>query len=353
MTPLEKILIDRITQTGPMRLSDYMAQCLLHPEHGYYTQAQVFGRKGDFITAPGISQMFGEMIALSLGQSWIAQGRPKDAILVELGPGEGQLMADLRRIARAIPGFDQLPVHLVEPSPRLRDMQTAALGDVTHHTDVADLPDVPHFIVANEFFDALPVRQFRRERQGWTEVHVGVVDGRLSFGYGPPCSPADLAHRLADTKEADIVEHCPSLPAIVRQLAMGIARNGGAAVIVDYGDWRSLGDTLQGVRTHTSASPLETPGQIDLTAHVDFEAIAKAAPPAFTSNMTPQGVFLERLGITARANQLAQKMSGAPLENHQKAHRRLVHPDEMGGLFKAIGLAPNPDVMPAGFTDPA
>ncbi|MGB0798174.1 MAG: class I SAM-dependent methyltransferase [Planktomarina sp.] len=348
MTPLEVHLIERITQHGPLRLSDYMAECLMHPDHGYYTQEQVFGRTGDFVTAPGISQMFGEMVGLSLAQSWITQGRPKDAILVELGPGHGTLMADIRRVAKAVPGFDALDIHMVEQSPKLRTIQTQANGVVTHHNDVSQLPDRPMFITANEFFDALPIRQFRRTDAAWQECLIGVVDEKLAYGVSAPQQFDFLQHRLADTKPDDLVEYCPALPDIMTHLSTKIAQHGGAALMFDYGDWRSQGDTLQAVQDHKPVPPLTAPGTIDLTAHVDFEAIYNAAPPAVASKLTTQGVFLERLGITQRAQVLAQKLSGDALENHITAHRRLTHPDEMGTLFKVMGLAPTLELMPPG-----
>jgi len=152
MSALAEILSQRIAQHGPLNLADYMGECLLHPDHGYYTQQEAFGRGGDFITSPEISQMFGEMIGLSLGTTWQAQGAAKDAIVVELGPGRGTLMQDLRRIAPAVPGFDSLPVHMIEASPRLRQTQSDALPGVIHHSDVSQLPQAPLFVIANEFF---------------------------------------------------------------------------------------------------------------------------------------------------------------------------------------------------------
>ena len=182
MNALAETLRQRIGQHGPLTLADYMGECLLHPKHGYYTQQEAFGRSGDFITAPEISQMFGEMIGLCLGATWQAQGAPRDAIVVELGPGRGTLMQDLRRIAPAVPGFDSLPIHMIEASPRLRRLQSDALPGVIHHAEASGLPQAPLFLIANEFFDALPIRQFRRHSAGWEEILVGCDANGLCFG---------------------------------------------------------------------------------------------------------------------------------------------------------------------------
>lgn len=347
-------LIARIRQTGPLSIADYMAECLLHPVHGYYTTRDPLGAAGDFTTAPEISQMFGELIGLALAQGWIDQGRPKRFVLAELGPGRGTLMADLLRAARAVPGFaEAAEICLVEASPALRAVQAETLkGHAPRWLDrVEDLPgDRPLFAVANEFFDALPVRQFLRRGAGWCERRVGLRDGALAFGLGVEAPQVALAHRLDDTRDGDLVEICEAAPQIVTALASRIAARGGAALIVDYGDWRSLGDTLQALRAHEPADVLADPGQADLTAHVDFEPLAGAARTAGCahSRLTPQGVFLERLGITARAQALARGGSGAALDDLVAAHRRLTHPDEMGNLFKVLGLFPTQATAPPG-----
>lgn len=351
---LKADLIARIRETGPLSIADYMAECLLHPVHGYYTTRDPLGAAGDFTTAPEISQMFGELIGLVLAQSWIDQGRPDRFVLAELGPGRGTLMADLLRAARAVPGFTEAAeIHLVEASPTLRAAQAGTLkGYAPRWLDRAqDLPaDLPLFVVANEFFDALPVRQFVRQGAGWCERQVGLRDGKLAFGLGGEAPQAALAHRLEDTSAGDLVEICEAAPPIVSALAARIAARGGAALIVDYGDWRSLGDTLQALRAHEPADVLDDPGQADLTAHVDFEPLADAARAAGCAHgpLTPQGVFLERLGITARAQALARGLSGAALEDLVAAHRRLTHPEEMGNLFKVLGLYPPRATPPPG-----
>ncbi|MCK0142232.1 SAM-dependent methyltransferase [Aliiroseovarius sp. F20344] len=341
MTTLEDILTRRIAKTGPISIAEYMAECLLHPEHGYYATKDPLGAEGDFTTAPEISQMFGEMIGLALAQAWMDQGSPSPFTLAELGPGRGTLMADILRATKGVPGFHAAAqVHLIEASPVLRDRQSKQLATyhVTHHDSVGTLPDAPLFLVANEFFDALPIRQFQRDGDGWRERQIGIEDGKLTMGLTAQMPVEDLAHRLSDTKDGDLVEHCSAAMGITKTIAQCIAAHGGAVLIIDYGDWVSVGDTLQAVKDHTPVPPLSTPGNADLTAHVDFAALTSAADQLDPHLLTPQGVFLERLGIIARAQNLAGKLSGEALNAHIAAHRRLTHPDEMGTLFKVLGL---------------
>ena len=352
MTPLAARLDARIAQEGPLSLADYMAECLWHPEHGYYATRDPLGRAGDFTTAPEISQMFGEMLGLALGQAWRDQGAPARIALAELGPGRGTLMADMTRALAAVPGcLEAAEIHLVEASPALRARQRETLGDraVVWHDAVGDLPDDrPLFLVANEFFDALPIRQFQRAGgEMWQERRVGRVQGRLALGLAGEAPQPALADRLADTAPGDVVEVCPAAPGIAAEIGARIARQGGAALILDYGDWRARGDTFQAVQGHAYADPFAAPGEADLTAHVDFEAIARAAPCAHVGP-TPQGVFLERLGITARAQRLAERLSGEARARHVAAHRRLTHPEEMGTLFKCLALHPEGAPPPPG-----
>ena len=353
MTPLAERLARRIAATGPIPLADYMAECLLDPLNGYYATRDPLGSAGDFITAPEISQMFGECLGLALAQAWLDQGAPAPVVLAELGPGRGTLMADVLRAARAVPAFRAaLSVHLVEASPVLRARQRAALSgvDVTWHDGVDTLPPGPLFLLANEFFDALPIRQFVRDGDGWRERMVGLAAAdTLTLGLSPPAPVAALGHRLADTAPGDIVEICPQAAPIMAVIGGRIAAHGGAALIVDYGGWRSRGDTFQAMRGHAFADPLAEPGLADLTAPVDFEALAQAAAPALAAPLATQGAFLERLGITARAQRLARGMRDPALQAHIAAHRRLTHPDEMGTVFKVLGLHPAGHPAPPGF----
>lgn len=348
---LKKSLITRIRSEGPMRLDDYMATCLLHPTMGYYTTRDPLGTEGDFTTAPEISQMFGELIGLSLAQAWLAQGAPAPFSLVELGPGRGTLMADLLRACRRVPGFlDAAEIYLVEASPALRQKQIESLQGhrVTHIASIAELPEQPLFLVANEFLDALPIRQFVREGDLWRERQVGVSGDGLTFGLAPAQPQPTLQDRLEEVGEGGLVEVSASLAPLIAEISDRVADQGGTALFIDYGDWRFTGSSFQAVQDHLKVDPLENPGQADLTAHVDFSAIAEAAGRCAASQMTPQGVYLERLGITDRARALAARLSGSALESHVAAHRRLTHPDEMGNLFKVIALYPKCGHPPPG-----
>jgi SAM-dependent MidA family methyltransferase len=357
MTPLAARLVRQIAATGPITVADYMAACLLDPTHGYYATREPFGAAGDFTTAPEISQMFGELLGLALAQAWMDQGARGGSALAELGPGRGTLMADLLRAAgRAAPGFvAAAEVHLVEASARLRTVQAARLAPVVPfwHDTVAGLPEAPLYLIANEFFDALPVRQFLRAGDGWSERMVGVAGDPpgLVWGRAPATPLAALAHRLRDTREDDLVELCPAAGPIAGEVAGRIARHGGAALIIDYGGWRSLGDTLQALRANAPDDPLAHPGEADLTAHVDFEPLAQAARAAGAAVAGPvaQGALLERLGIGARTARLAQGMGGAERLALAAAHRRLTDPQEMGTLFRALAIHAPDGPPPPGF----
>lgn len=342
MTALREILLRRVAATGPISIAEYMTECLLHPVHGYYTTRDPLGAGGDFTTAPEISQMFGELLGLCLAQAWLDQGAPEAFVLAEPGPGRGTLMADMLRATARVPGFHAAArLHLVEASPALRTVQARALPRATWHDRIDQIPDdLPLYLVANEFFDALPIRQFVRDGAGWRERVVGRDGDELVFGLTAPAPLAELEHRLADTRDGDMVEQSPALPALAGEIGGRIARRGGAALIVDYGGRGRTGDSFQAVRGHEKVDPLAAPGEADLTAHVDFAALGRAAAPAACAGPVPQGVFLERLGITARAQALAAKLEGTARDAHVAAHRRLTHPEEMGDLFKVAALHP-------------
>jgi len=350
MTPLATLLAERIREDGPITVADYMAECLLHPVHGYYTTREPFGEKGDFITAPEISQMFGELFGLALAQAWLDQGAPSPFTLAELGPGRGTLMADMLRATRGIVGFHAAArVVLVEASPRLRgrQAQTLAQSGVASWVDyIDDLPQAPLFLIANEFLDALPIRQFQRQSEGWHERLVGLQGGQLAFGLSDPLPKVPDTPAFRDARVGATVEY--GLPAC--QSAAGvaemIARHGGVSYWIDYGGWRSRGDTLQALRGHAFDDPLAHPGEADLTAHVDFEALV---PTGFAHAYDTQGAVLNRLGIVARAERLARNLTGAALENHHTAHRRLTHPEEMGSVFKVLALTSAGAPLPPGF----
>lgn len=355
MTELANILRRQIEVTGPITLADYMSACLLHPKYGYYTTQDALGVDGDFTTAPEISQMFGELIGLCVAQAWMDQGAPDRFALVELGPGRGTLIADILRATVQVPGFHMAAeLHLVEASDRMRILQAAALPahHPTWHDTVDSLPeDMPVYVIANEFFDALPIRQFQRDPKGWREVVVGLgKDGTLQRGLSDAAPLDALNSRLDDTAPGALVETCAHGTAVVDAIARRIVQSGGMALIVDYGGWHSDGDTFQAVRGHRPVDPFAEPGRADLTAHVDFEALALAVGGSGCAHtrLTPQGVFLERLGITPRAQQLADRLTGTERDLLVSAHRRLTHPDEMGNLFKVLGLFPTSANPPPG-----
>lgn len=350
MTALADLLVRQITAQGPLSVADYMTACLLHPRYGYYTNRDPFGAAGDFITAPEISQVFGELIGLCLAQAWLDRGAPAPFALAELGPGRGTLMGDVLRATKGVPGFHEaLRLHLVEVSPVLRAQQAAHLGNhaPVWHDSAADLPDLPLFLLANEFFDALPVRQFLRQGDHWRERVVGVQAGALAFGLSDPVAPPALSPRLGDTAEGDMVETCAPAEALAQHIGTRIAERGGVALIFDYGSARSLGDTLQALRSHEKGSPLHLPGQCDLTAHVAFGPLAETAPCS-AAPLTEQGAFLDRLGIGARIAALARGKPPGTAAMLERALRRLTDPSEMGQLFKVLALHCDSGPAPVG-----
>lgn len=350
-------LIRLIRDTGPLPLSHYMALCLGHPEHGYYMTRDPLGARGDFTTAPEVSQMFGELVGLWLADRWLASGAPKPFALVELGPGRGTLMADALRALRAVPGMlDAASIHFVETSPTLRAAQRERVPQAHWHSSVGDLPKKPLFLIANEFFDALPITQYQRTERGWCERCVDFQDGR----FVPVLAPVAVAHDTAlapavrEAPEGSIAETCPPATAITGEIAGRIAAEGGAALIIDYGYARSAaGDTLQALRAHAYADPFDAPGEADLTAHVDFEALAHAARQAGATPHGPveQGAFLQALGIGARAERLMRDATAAQKQDIEGALARLTGPREMGSLFKVLGITPPGADTPAGFAE--
>ena len=359
MNPLAQILRRRIDAEGPLTVAEYMTAVLLHPEHGYYVRKNPFGTDGDFVTAPEISQMFGELLGLWCAVAWRQMGSPSPVSLVELGPGRGTLMADALRALKMAPELpESADVRLVEASPVLRSRQREALPDhtVTWHNGVEDIPDGPVVLVANEFLDALPIRQLVRRDGAWHERLIAWEDGGFRFVLDPAASP--LAALLPDTlregsHNGEIAEVSPAVLGLARTVASRIARDGGAALFIDYGHTESaLGETLQGVRDHAFADVLADPGSADLTAHVDFGAFARAAGDVAVHGPVEQGVFLERLGIGERSRTLMQSASPRLREAVEAAHRRLTGPAEMGQLFKVVALTGRNAPPPPGFEAP-
>lgn len=337
-----------IAESGPLRLDAYMAACL----GAYYGKADPLGAAGDFTTAPEISQMFGEMVGGWLAHAWDAAGRPAPFVLAELGPGRGTLMADILRVAARLDGFAAAAwLWLVETSPALRARQAEALAawQPSWAGRVEELPAGPLFLVANEFLDALPIRQFQRVDALWRERLVTVADGAFAFAWGAGRADAELDTRFGAVADGTIVEFSPLAEAVAAHVGGRIAAAGGAALFIDYGAWDGTGDSLQAVRRHARADPLDAPGHADLTAHVNFRAIARAARPAVAHGDVGQGEFLERLGITDRARTLARGRPEAAVNAIAAAHRRLTHPDRMGQLFRVLSLLPETAPTPPGF----
>ncbi|HEY5597838.1 MAG TPA: SAM-dependent methyltransferase [Kiloniellales bacterium] len=355
--PLGARLAARIARLGPITLADYMAEALIHPRHGYYMRGDPFGAAGDFVTAPEISQMFGELIGLWGADVWRRLGRPDPVLLVELGPGRGTLMADALRAARTAPDFrGAARLHLVEVSPILRRRQAdtlraqAADCPPVWHDSLAEVPEGPLLLIANEFFDALPIRQFVRTAAGWCERLVTLgEDGRtLVLALGPPSTQAKflMAHNLHTVPEGFVAEVSPAAIGVAAEIGRRLAAHGGAALIIDYGDARPPGEsTLQAVRGHARHDVLAEPGTADLTAHVDFAALAHAAAEAGARahGPVPQGAFLEALGLQARAEALRRAATPAQSETIAAAVHRLTDAAEMGALFKVLALG-HPDL---------
>ncbi|MGE0718838.1 MAG: class I SAM-dependent methyltransferase [Alphaproteobacteria bacterium] len=351
-TPLEEELARRIRSSGPLTVAEFMAMALQDPEHGYYRTADPLGRAGDFVTAPEISQMFGEMLGLWAVDGWRADGAPAPFALVEMGPGRGTMMADMLRAAAVDPDFGAaMSLHLVETSPALRARQAARLGGSRPrwHDDLESLPPVPLILVANELLDALPVHQFVRGPDGWRERGVGLdPEGRLAFVDDLPARPPP-----DEAPVGSVVERRPAAAALVAAVAHRILSDGGRALFVDYGYAGGAGDTLQALRGHARVPPLDGPGTADLSAHVDFAALARAAEAAGARAWGPvrQGEFLTALGIVQRAERLAAARPDRRTTIAAALHR-LIAAGAMGTLFKAFAVTRPDAPAPAGFAMP-
>ncbi|MDA1101103.1 MAG: class I SAM-dependent methyltransferase [Proteobacteria bacterium] len=358
MTKLGDHLIECIRQDGPLPVSRFMAMALGHPKWGYYTNRDPIGRGGDFITAPEISQMFGELIGLWCAERWQALGAPDPFIFAELGPGRGTLMVDALRAGGALPGFNQAAqIHLVETSPLLRAAQRTALKSrqVNWHDRIADLPPGPTITIANEFFDALPIRQFQRSEAGWHERMVGCKDGRLYLLLTPGAIPAaPLAETIQHAPNGAIVEVSSARTNAMAELAQNLVSHGGVALIIDYGHAASgVGDTLQAIQAHEFVDVLESPGAVDLTAHVDFQALGEAARQAGARTLGPvsQADFLTHLGIATRAEILQRNATDAQAVAVGAALHRLTDRDQMGQLFKVMAVTRCGDDRAPGFVE--
>jgi SAM-dependent MidA family methyltransferase len=344
MTPLEREIRAIIETEGPMTVSDYMQICLTHPRYGYYVTRDPLGARGDFVTAPEVSQMFGELVGLWAATVWKQMGSPANVKLVELGPGRGTLMADALRAARAVPEFRAaVSVHLVEISPALRARQEQTLAGesaVQWHEMIESVPDGPAIIIANEFVDALRVHQYVKDHDGWHLRAVGLVDHKLGFVVVPFPMPSAFNAESPDAPHGAILELRDEHP--IELLARRVVAQGGAALIIDYGHAApGFGDTLQAVRGHQYADPLADPGEADLTTQVNFGELAAWARRngAATHGPITQGEFLRRLGIVERTTRLKGEATPQQAAEIDAALTRLTAPDQMGELFKVMAIA--------------
>jgi NADH dehydrogenase [ubiquinone] 1 alpha subcomplex assembly factor 7 len=361
-SPLHYEIKNLIKSSGPMPVWRYMELCLTHPRFGYYISRDPLGREGDFTTAPEVSQMFGELLGLWAASVWKAIGSPPLLRLIELGPGRGTMMADALRALRVLPPlYQSLSIHLVEINPSLRDKQAAALSgarSVTWHENIDDVPEGPAIIFANEYFDVLPIHQMVKHETGWHERTVDIDgNGALVFGWAGEPTPRFevlLPPLVRAAPIGAVFEWRPD--AEMMKLATRVRDQDGAALIIDYGHIRSdAGDTFQAIARHSFTDPLKSPGNADVTAHVDFQALARAAVGmgARVHGPVPQGEFLRRLGIETRAATLMAKAGEEASEDIAGALKRLVGGGRggMGAMFKVLAVSePNLSSL-AGFAE--
>ncbi len=343
MTPLAHIIARMIADDGPMPIDRYMTLCLSHPEHGYYMTRDPLGAAGDFTTSPEISQVFGELIGVWVAQVWQQLGSPRHFALVELGPGRGTLMMDVLRVLKKVPACAKAAeVHLVETSPVLRSAQLDRVPEATWHSSTVSLPGLPTILLANEFFDALPIRQYERKD---SRVFERVVNADLSIGLVPSPMRWPFA---AD----GVFEDASLRDAIALQLGDHLVKQSGAALIIDYGHLRSaLGDTLQAMKAHKFCKITENIGTADLTSHVDFESLGRGFHKggAKIAGAMTQGQFLTAMGLEARTQVLANNSAGEKRQNIITASERLANVTQMGELFKVMAVTGGLDAAPYPF----
>jgi SAM-dependent MidA family methyltransferase len=361
ITPLETEIRRRIAAAGPMPVGEFMTLCLTDHDHGYYTTRDPLGERGDFVTSPEISQMFGELIGLWMAAVWKKMGEPPNVRIVELGPGRGTMMHDALRAAKVMPAFrDAAVLHLVEISPVLQGEQEKTLEQlpvpIFWHAALREVPKGPVIVIANEFFDALPINQAVKTGDGWHERRIEIdTDGNLALALAPDPTPHFerlLPPAVRRAPVNTIYEWRPDTVAM--ELGRRLADDGGAALVIDYGHVESApGDTLQAVGKHAYVDPLTTPGAIDLTAHVDFQALARAVEAMSAASYGPleQADFLRRLGIETRASALKAKATPAAAADIDTALSRLIGQGRtgMGALFKVAAYAHPKLGTPPGF----
>jgi NADH dehydrogenase [ubiquinone] 1 alpha subcomplex assembly factor 7 len=352
-TAMAAVLRELIENEGPITMARYMAECLGHEKHGYYMTRDPFGVTGDFITAPEISQMFGEIIGLWLASQWQTMGAPERINLIEMGPGRGTLMADIMRAGARVPGFDEATqVHFVETSQLLMAAQREKFPDAHWHLDLSDLPAGPSLFIANEFFDALPVHQFEKAeddgqsecQSGWMERVVSEVDGGFQRALAAP-SPASALipdDIRANAKTGDCFEISPASISVIKAMIAHLKTYGGAGIIFDYGYFETrVGDSIQALFGHQYDDIFAHPGDADLTAHVNFEILAGVAREQGLQVIGPfeQGEFLLGLGIGERATRLAIGKAEETQLDIIAALKRLTAPDQMGQLYKVVMIS--------------
>ena len=353
MTPLAPRLQQVIATEGPISVARFMDLCLNDPVHGYYRTGAPIGARGDFVTAPEVSQMFGELIGLWCAVTWRQMGTPAPIRLVELGPGRGTLMKDALRAITTEPLFHAaLTVHLVETGNRLRATQVACLSEqvAKWHENLSEVPQGPLLLIANEFFDTLPVHQYELTDVGWHERLVTTSENGFAYVLATASSAVNRPGRVGD-----VFEQSPERVSYMADIAARLQVSGGAALIIDYGHGENAnGDTLQAVRTHKAQPVFAEPGLADLTSHVDFQALAGAAA-AGTKVHGPlrQGKFLRALGIENRAALLQRNATPAQVHDIESALYRLIDSRQMGDLFKVLALTVNGTPVPAGFENQA
>lgn len=344
-TPLKSRIIKHIKTSGSLPLAEYMHWCMADPKDGYYANQEAIGSKGDFITAPEISQMFGEMIGIWAVETWEALNKPPELNLVELGPGKGTLMQDLLRIGNAVPEFLKAAhVQMIETSEKLIKTQKETLGEydnIAWQKSIKDIPNQPTLIIANEFLDVLPVRQYIKTKNEWSEHAINVDENdELIWTLGTGILDKEsLPENANQEPEGAVFEISTIREAFIANTSELLNENSGAALFIDYGHSKTdFGDTVQAMRAHGYADILKEPGLADLTAHVDFNALSNIAKKAGMNvkPLSPQGEFLLGKGLIERAGQLGREQSPEIQEQLTQQAERLALPDEMGNLFKVL-----------------
>lgn len=351
---LEEHLKKLITNNGPITIAQFMADSLTHPEHGYYQKQKPFGKEGDFTTSPEISQIFGELVGIWCASVWQQMGSPANISIVELGPGRGTLMKDFIRGTKHVNGFHKaMEIHMVEVSRQLQQVQQKNLkeshGNIHWHSDMTSLPAKTSIFIANEFFDALPIHQYEKTTKGWCEKLMDIADGKLAFTLA---SPISLPGEHKNAANGNTLEACPTAITIMQDISARIEMENGAALIIDYGYiGKVYKDTLQAVKNHKYHPILEDIGSADITAHVNFSELSKAATEYDVNicNTITQRDFLLALGIELRTQSLIKNANDKQKQQITSATERLINADEMGNLFKVLAITGKNLTTPAGF----